>query len=211
MNPLTEKEIDQLGKRAKILSTISFLALVYYFAGGSFESEFKFLGGGITFSNPDRLEFFALAFYLIIYYRYYILLSGRLKEIYIHQRQAVYAHISIKKYVQKIVYNYLVTLESVPEHRIKNYRIEKTTIPEHWTEVLFSEEGFRVGVDGYNDNYIGLPGYGFRSYELFKIRLKMLYRYLVGMNESHIYFYPTLIFAVTFFILIKDWIFNLFA
>lgn len=59
-------------KKARNLSVISFITILYVLGGGSFNNSGSFLGGSIVFSKPAILEYAGLALLLFYLYRFWL-------------------------------------------------------------------------------------------------------------------------------------------
>lgn len=202
---------ELIRKRARTLNSISLLYLVYYFAGGQLEDTLSFLGSGIVFNRPELLKLFAVCYFLLVAYRYFLILPNPIWMEQMLLLQKAFNHYKINDEIKLLV-------TSSVKSNFDNYSEVKGFIPEIVDIEIQSDsivplqggKGF-IKIKISTNPLIGITksDYTFTKSELRKVQWKLTRKYLFGMDESSLYFYPTLLFLLSFSILISNSVFKL--
>ncbi len=210
MSDKEKNDLELLKKRAKAVNVLTFLAFVYLFAGGDIGKEFNLLGGGISFSEPDILPYFACLFYWIIFYRYYVLLYGNLKNNLKEQYREAFTRTSLPYYMVKRLSkrrksNEELLIEEHPE--LSNLTTEKKVFTVNraypMSEGLFYYTNVNVVISGKRSLSAKRK---FGLFESIRIYLTTRIRFWIGMDESSYLFHPIFFFTIANLILIGDFI-----
>lgn len=92
---------EEIIKRGRRLSAFSFAILVYIWTGASVDEHGIFFGGGISFSEPNKLEAVALVVFLFFCYRFYLVANDKKSHFIMLLVDSVKKEKAFKEFVER--------------------------------------------------------------------------------------------------------------